>query len=38
LGINDGDLRDEDKEEGEDLEEGSHLCFRISEFLKYRGG
>jgi hypothetical protein len=34
LGINEGDLREEDKEEGEDLEEGSYFCLRISEFLK----
>jgi hypothetical protein len=27
LGINEGDLREEDKEEGEDLEEGSHFLF-----------
>jgi hypothetical protein len=38
LGINEGDLREEDKEEGEDLEEGAHFCLRISEFLKDRGG
>jgi hypothetical protein len=39
-------LRKEDKKEGEDLEEASHFCFRISEryrifvlkFLKDRGG
>jgi hypothetical protein len=30
-GINEGDLREEDKKEGEDLEEASHFCFRISE-------
>jgi hypothetical protein len=30
LGINEGDLREEDKKEGEDLEEGSYLCLRIS--------
>jgi hypothetical protein len=34
LGINEGDLRQEDK----DLEEGSYFCLRISEFLKERGG
>jgi hypothetical protein len=38
LGINEGDLREEDKKEGEELEEGSYFCLRISEFLKERGG
>jgi hypothetical protein len=36
LGINEGDLKEEDKEEGEDLEEGSYFCLRISEFQKGR--
>jgi hypothetical protein len=38
LGINEGYLREEDKEEWEGLVEGSHFGFRISEFLKERGG
>jgi hypothetical protein len=29
-----GNLREEDKEEGEDLEEGSYFLLRISAFLK----
>jgi hypothetical protein len=37
LGINEGDLRDHDKNEGEDLEEGSYLSLRIYEFLEERG-
>jgi hypothetical protein len=37
-GINEGDLREEDKEEGVDFEEGSNFSLRISEFLKGRGG
>jgi hypothetical protein len=31
-----GDLREEDKKEGEDLEEGSYFLFGISEFLRGR--
>jgi hypothetical protein len=32
--INEGDLREEDKEEGEDLEKDHYLCLRISELQK----
>jgi hypothetical protein len=32
LGINEEDLREEDKKEGEDLEEGSYFCLRILNF------
>jgi hypothetical protein len=32
LGINEGNLREEDKKEGENLEEASYFCSRISEF------
>ena len=38
LGINEGDLREEAKKEGEDLEEASYFRLRISEFLWGRGG
>jgi hypothetical protein len=38
LGINEGDFREEDKKEGEDIEETSYFYLRISEFLWGRGG
>jgi hypothetical protein len=38
LGINEWDLREEDKEEGRTQKRDLIFCFRISEFLKDRGG